>query len=197
ERGGGKGGGGGKGFWGRVREGRGRGGTIRAFSGPAGGRAISIAALDTTNDGVTNYDTLVFFDQAGIQPGPFVLPSTGPAYVKASEQRSGRFFIEGSGNKSGVAFYVTLLAPDLSTVRYSPTPATFIPRNAPALGDVTDITTNVAFWAPQADFRIPERLSPGYDNFPDVEVEAVYEDQVRTFVDYQTRVALRAMERVS
>src|SRR5262249_57916282 len=50
--------------------------------------------------------------------------------------------------------------------------------------------------APQADFRIPERLSPGYDNFPDIELEAVYEDLVRTFVDYQTRVALRAMERV-
>ena len=34
---------------------------------------IRVAALDTTNDGTVNYDTLVFFDQTqGIQPGPFV-----------------------------------------------------------------------------------------------------------------------------
>ena len=31
--------------------------------------------------------------------------------------------------------------------------------------------------------------------FPDTELEAIYEDQVHTFVNYQTRVALRAMER--
>src|SRR5262249_2324615 len=44
--------------------------------------AIRVAALDTTNDGVVNYDTLVFFDATrGIQPGPFQAPSTGPAYV--------------------------------------------------------------------------------------------------------------------
>ncbi|HKC43522.1 MAG TPA: alkaline phosphatase family protein [Burkholderiales bacterium] len=186
----------GKTFFGTVKQTTAPVETITAFSGPAGGRAISVAALDTTNDGVTNYDTLVFFDQAGIQPGPFALPSTGPAYVKASEQRSGRFFIEGSGNKSGVGFYVTFLAPDLSTVRFSRSSANFIPRNAPVLANVDDINNNVGFWAPQADFRIPERLSPGYDNFPDIELEAVYEDLVRTFVDYQTRVALRAMDRV-
>jgi hypothetical protein len=186
----------GKTFFGKVMQTTAPVETITAFSGPAGGRAISVAALDTTNDGVTNYDTLVFFDQAGIQPGPFTLPSTGPAYVKASEQRAGRFFIEGSGNKSGVAFYVSFLAPDLSTVRYSRTSANFIPRNAPVLADVDDINNNVGFWAPQPDFRIPERLSPGYDPFPDLELEAIYEDLVRTFVDYQTRVALRAMARV-
>jgi hypothetical protein len=44
---------------------------------------IRIAALDTSNDGAMNYDTLVFFDQTqGILPGPFSPPSTGPAYVK-------------------------------------------------------------------------------------------------------------------
>src|SRR5262245_24169476 len=170
--------------------------TITAVSGPAGGRVIQGAARDTTNDGTVNYDTLVFFDQAGIQPGPFPLPSTGPAYVKASEKRSGKFFIEGSGNKSGVAFYVTFLAPDLSAVRFSRTSANFIPRNAAVLGDVDDINNNVGFWAPQPDFRIPERLSPGYNDFSDLELEAVYEDLVRTFVDYQTRVGLRAMDRL-
>jgi hypothetical protein len=172
---------------------------ITPFSGPAGGKAIFVAALDTTNDGVVNYDTLVFFDgTAGIQPGPFAPPSTGPAYVKASEKRSGRFYIEGSGNKSGVAFYVSLFAPDLSSVHFSRTSANFIPRNAavPAvLANVDDINNNVGFWAPQPDFRIPEKLSPGYGPFSDPELEDIYEDLVRSFVDYQTRVGLRAIER--
>ena len=45
---------------------------------------IRVAALDTTNDAQVNYDTLVFFDaRQGIPPGPFALPSTGPAYVRA------------------------------------------------------------------------------------------------------------------
>src|SRR5262245_49328973 len=186
----------GKTFFGKVMQTKVPVETITAFSGPAGGRAISIAALDTTNDGVVNFDTLVFFDQAGIQPGPFALPSTGPAYVKAADNRSGRFFIEGSGNKSGVAFYVTFLAPDLSAVRFSRTSANFIPRNAPVLGDVDDINNNVGFWAPQPDFRIPERLSPGYNDFSDLELEAIYEDLVLTFVDYQARVSLRAINRL-
>ena len=44
---------------------------------------ILAAALDTTNDGSVNYDTLAFFDSTtGIPPGPIVLPSTGPAYAK-------------------------------------------------------------------------------------------------------------------
>jgi predicted AlkP superfamily pyrophosphatase or phosphodiesterase len=63
------------------------------------------------------------------------------------------------------------------------------------LADVDDINNNVGFWAPQPDFRIPERLSPGFNNFDDLELEAIYEDQVRTFVDYQTRVGLRAIAR--
>jgi predicted AlkP superfamily pyrophosphatase or phosphodiesterase len=155
-----------------------------------------VAALDTTNDGVVNYDTLVFFDQTlGIQPGPFALPATGPAYVKASEARSGKFFLEGSSTRAGTAFYVNQLAPDLSSVRITRYSANFIPRNLPVIADVDDINQNVGFWAPQADFRIPERLSPGFENFPDLEVEAAYEDQVRSFVDYQTRVSLRAIER--
>src|SRR5262249_2675992 len=66
-------------------------------------------------------------------------------------------------------------------------------RNPAALAAVDDINTNVGFWGAQADFRIPERLSPGFDNFPDAELESAYEDQVRTFIDYQTRVALHAL----
>jgi predicted AlkP superfamily pyrophosphatase or phosphodiesterase len=172
--------------------------TISVFGGAAGGKTypIHVAALDTTNDGVTNYDTLVFFDgTAGIQPGPFALPSTGPAYVKASEKRSGRFYLEGSNNKSGVAFYVSLLAPDLSSVHFARTSANFIPRNAAVIGDVDDINGNVGSWAPQPDFRIPEKLSPGFGPFSDLELEDIYLDLVRTFVDYQTRVALRAIQR--
>jgi len=90
---------------------------------------------------------------------------------------------------------MTKLEPNLSTVRLARYSANAIPRNTPVLADVDDINTHVGFWAPQADFRIPERLSPGFGPFPDLELEAVYEDLVRTFVDYQTRVALRAIAR--
>jgi predicted AlkP superfamily pyrophosphatase or phosphodiesterase len=157
---------------------------------------IQVAALDTTNDSTVNYDTLVFFDQAhGIQPGPFILPSTGPAYVRASDGKSSPFFLEGSSSKAGVGYYVSKLEPNLSTVRLARYSANAIPRNTPVLADVDDINTHVGFWAPQADFRIPERLSPGFGPFPDLELEAMYENLVRTFVDYQTRVALRAIAR--
>jgi Type I phosphodiesterase / nucleotide pyrophosphatase len=158
--------------------------------------AIQIAALDTSDDGLANYDTLVFFDQSqGIAPGPFALPATGPAYVKATEKTSGKFYFEGSTTKAGAAFYVTLLAPDLSNVHVIRYSANFIPRNAPVLEDVDDVNSNVGFWVPQPDFRIPERLSPGFETFSDLELEAAYEDQVRTFVDYQVRVILHAIDR--
>ena len=151
------------------------------------------AALDTTNDGTTNYDTLVFFETTqGIQPGPFALPATGPAYVKVGGE-SGKFYFEGTGNKVGAAYFVSFLAPDLSTVRFARYGANFIPRNAPVIADVDDINNNVGFWAPQPDFRIPERLSPGFTNFPDLELEAMYEDQNKTFIRYQTQLATRAI----
>jgi hypothetical protein len=51
----------------------------------------------------------------------------------------------------------------------------------------------VGFWAPQPDFRIPERLSPGFGSFPDPELEAMYIDQVGTWTEYQIRVAVRAI----
>ena len=43
-------------------------------------------------------------------------PATGPAYVKFGG-RSAPFYFEGSGNKVGAAYFVSALAPDLSTVR--------------------------------------------------------------------------------
>ena len=81
----------------------------------------------------------------------------------------------------GTAYFVVNLAPDLSEVRFARYGANFIPRNAAALADVDDVNTSVGFWAPQPDFRIPERLSPGFTNFTDEELEAIYEDQVETF----------------
>ena len=156
---------------------------------------IAVAALDTSDDGAVNYDTLVFFDAAtGISAGPFALPSTGPAYVKVNGP-SGRFFFEGSGNKVGAAFFVSHVAPDLSSARFARYSANFIFRNAPVRAVVDDVNGSVGFWAPQPDFRIAERLSPGFTGFPDLELEALYEDQVATFVRYQTRVALLAIAR--
>jgi Type I phosphodiesterase / nucleotide pyrophosphatase len=158
---------------------------------------MRVAALDTTDDGVVNYDTLVFFDAThGIQPGPFARPATGPAYVRAADARSSLFYLDGSSTRAGTAFYVTHLAPDLATVRIARLSANFVPRNAAVLADVDDINTHVGFWAPQPDFRIPERLSPGLATFPDQELEAIYADLVTSFVDYQTRVALRGIARV-
>jgi len=156
---------------------------------------MRVAALDTTNDGMVNYDTLVVFEKTqGIQAGPFQSPSTGPAYVTLGG-RSAPFFFERTSNKIGAAYFVSALAKDLSTVRLTRYGANFIPRNLPVIADVDDINNNVGFWRPQADFRIPERLSPGFTSFPDLELEAIYEDQVKTFVRYQTRVAERAIRR--
>jgi len=154
---------------------------------------IQVAALDTTNDNKVDYDTLVFFDaNRGIQSGPFSLPSTGPAYVQ-NNGKSSLFYLEGSSNRAGTAFFVSQLAPDLSTVHIARYSANSIPRNSAVLSDIDDINNNVGFWIPQADFRFPERLNSGLSNFSDAELEAIYEDQVSSFVDYQTRVALRAL----
>ncbi len=65
---------------------------IETFTVPAGAdvhHSRCRARYDERRQTV-NYDTLVFFDATlGIQPGPFALPATGPAYVKASEARIG------------------------------------------------------------------------------------------------------------
>jgi len=136
----------------------------------------------------------VFEKTRGILPGPFQAPATGPAYLKRGGS-SAPFYFEGTSNKIGASYFVSTLAPDLSTVRLTRYGANFIPRNPAVLADVDDINNNVGFWRPQADFRIPERLSPGFTTFPDPELETIYEDQVRTFVRYQTRVAERAIDR--
>ncbi len=169
--------------------------TIAATTTTGGGRPynLQVAALDTTNDGVTNYDTLAFFDaNQGIPVGPFTLPSTGPAYIKFGDG-SQPFFLEGSTNKVGGRFYATALAPDLSKVDVARSSFNYIPRNSPVVSNVDDINNNVGFWDAQADFRIPEKLSAGFGSFSDQELETIYGDQVRTFVDYQTRVGLRAI----
>ena len=153
---------------------------------------LQVAAIDTSNDRRVNYDTLVFFDAGGIRSGGS-LPSTGSAFVKAKRKKSSLFYLEGSSNKAGTGFYVSNLAPDLSTVHFVRYSANSIPRNPAVLADVDDINQNVGFWAPQPDFRIPQRATLGLTNFSDLELEDVYEDSVRTFVDYQTRVALRAI----
>jgi predicted AlkP superfamily pyrophosphatase or phosphodiesterase len=156
---------------------------------------LRLAALDTTDDNKVNYDMLVVFDsRQGIQPGPFSLPSTGPAYIK-NDGRSAPFYFEGSSSRAGAGFFVSFLAPNLSIVRLTRYSANSIPRNPAVLSDIDDVNNNVGFWAPQPDFRIVERLSPGFDNFPDIELEAMYLDQVETFTDYQTRLALHAIAR--
>ncbi|MGI9213279.1 MAG: alkaline phosphatase family protein [Methylococcaceae bacterium] len=157
--------------------------------------SIQVVALDTVDDKKQSFDTLVFFDATnGIKPGPFSLPSTGPAYVKAATKQSAPFFYEGTPNKVGTAFFVSRLDADLAEVHIGRYSGNYIPRNAPVLANVDDANNNVGSWAPQADYRIPERLGPGFGSFTDAELEAMYEDQVRLFVDYQTRMVLRAID---
>jgi predicted AlkP superfamily pyrophosphatase or phosphodiesterase len=165
-----------------------------SLTGGGGPYNLQVAAIDTSDDKVVNYDTLVVFDaDRGIQPRASQPPATGSAYIKASDRTSSLFYFEGSTNKVGTSFYVTQLAPDLSQVRLARYSTSYIPRNQAVLADVDDANNNVGFWIPQPDFRIPQRISSGFDDFPDLELEAIYQDQVRTFVDYQTRIALRAI----
>jgi len=154
---------------------------------------IHVAALDTSDDGKVNYDTLVIFDaNAAIPAGSLALPSTGPAYAKQGAP-SRRYFFEGSGNRVGTAYYVSRMAADLSAVRFARYALGFIPRNPQVLAVVDDINNQVGSWAQQPDYHILERLSSGFDGFPQLELEAMFLDQVRSFVAYQTEVALRAI----
>jgi phosphodiesterase/alkaline phosphatase D-like protein/predicted AlkP superfamily pyrophosphatase or phosphodiesterase len=158
---------------------------------------LQVAAIDTTNDNVTNYDTLVVFDaNVGIQAAA-TLPATGSAFIKASEQKSSKFFFDGSNNKVGTAFFASTVAGDLSTVNIARYSGAYTPRPAESPGviaNVDDINNNIGNWAPQADFRFPERINPGLSKFSDAELEALYEDQVKTFVDYQAKVLLRSIQ---
>jgi hypothetical protein len=174
---------------------------LETFSSGGQTYSIKVAALDTTNDSTTNYDTLVMFDaNHGSILGPFTAAplGTGPAYIQPSTKISALFYLEGHSNKAGVRYFVSQLAPDLSTVRIARSSTSFIPRNAAVLADVDDINNNVGFWQPQADFRIVERIDgppSTFTSFPDTELEAIYEELVREFVTYQTNVALRAISR--
>ena len=151
------------------------------------------AALDTTNDGQVNYDTLVFFECHGGIWLAVQAPVDRTRAMRSSAATSAPFFFEGSGTKVGAAYFVSHLAPDLSTVRFARYGANFIPRNAPVLTDVDDINNTIGFWRPQADFRIPERMSPGFTSFPDIEIEAMFEDMVKTLRRYQADIGERAI----
>jgi phosphodiesterase/alkaline phosphatase D-like protein/predicted AlkP superfamily pyrophosphatase or phosphodiesterase len=158
---------------------------------------LQVAAIDTTNDNVTNYDSLVIFDaNVGIK-GAATLPATGSAFIKFSDNQSSKFFFDGSTNKVGTAFYASTLAGDLSKVNIARYSGAYIPRPAESPGvvaNVDDINNNIGNWAPQADFRFPERINSGLTKFSDAELEAIYQDQVKTFVDYQTKVLLRSIQ---
>jgi hypothetical protein len=154
---------------------------------------MKVAAVDTSNNGAVDYDTLVFFEAAaGIPAGPFAAPATGPAYARVGGP-STPFYYTNSGNKVGTSFFASRIASDLSTVKFVRYGANFIPRNTPVVADVDDVNNTLGFWRAQADFRIPERISPGFGPFSDEELEVVYEDQVATFVDYQSRLAQHAI----
>ena len=171
--------------------------TTALTGGSSAGYDLQVAAIDTTNDGITNYDTLAVFDaNAGIK-GPATLPATGSAFLKFSDQKSSTFYFEGSNNKLGTSFFASTLAPDLSNVNIARYSAYYIPRPAESPGvvaNVDDINNNVGFWVPQADFRFPERINTGLTKFSDAELEAIYEDQVKSFVDYQSKVLLRSIQ---
>jgi hypothetical protein len=175
---------------------------LETFSSGGQSYSIKVAALDTTNDSTTNYDTLVMFDaNHGSILGPFTIAplGTGPAYIQPSIKISALFYLEGHSNKAGVRYFVSQLAPDLSTVRIARSSTSFISSNAAVLADVDDINNNVGFWQPQADFRIVERIDgppSTFTSFPDTELEAIYEELVREFVTYQTNVGLRAISRI-
>ena len=164
--------------------------------------ALQVAAIDTTDDGMVNYDDLVVFDaNRGIE-GPSELPSTGSAFL-AETATYQPFFFEESHFVVGAGFILTHLTEDLSSVRLIRTALNYIRRpedNPAVLETIDDIHQTVGFWAPQPDFRIPTRVkfpgTPGFNDFPDVELEAVYNSLVAVFTNYQTAVFLRALKQV-
>jgi predicted AlkP superfamily pyrophosphatase or phosphodiesterase len=172
-------------------------GTGSLRGGSSNSYDLQVAAIDTTNDNVVNYNQLVVFDaNRGIEE-PSQLPSTGSAFLNTYNQTISPFFFEGSNNKVGTSFILTNLAPDLSTVRLIRTSANYIPRPAESPGvvaNVDDINNNVGFWRSQPDLGIPLREAPGLEDFPDLELEAAFVDLVETFVPYQTDVLLRAIQ---
>jgi len=156
---------------------------------------LTVGALDTTNNEIADYDMLVVFDAlTGIAAGPFASPSTGPAYVRRGGA-SAPFYFEGSGSRIGTRLFVAAMAPDLSSVHLARYSAQFIPRNMSVLAFVDDINEHVGSWPPDPDFRITERISPGFAAFDDLELEAIHRDQTVTFLDFATRMSQRAIAR--
>jgi predicted AlkP superfamily pyrophosphatase or phosphodiesterase len=154
---------------------------------------LMAGAIDSTDNQVVDYDTLIVFDaRTGIHAGPFTAPSTGPAILPRGGSSS-PFFFEGSGSRVGTRFFVSTITPDLSNVHLVRYGAQFIPRNAAVLPFVDDINEHVGTWPPDPDFRITERLGQGFSAFDDLELEAIHRDQTTTFLEFATRMAQRAM----
>jgi hypothetical protein len=80
---------------------------LETFTSGGQNYSIEVAALDTTNDSTTNYDTLVMFDtNHGSILGPFTTAplGTGPADIQPSTKISALFYLEGHSNKGGVRY---------------------------------------------------------------------------------------------
>src|SRR5262249_5258265 len=163
---------------------------------------LMVAALDTTNDGVQNYDTLVVFEQSiGIRPGPFNNLITGPAYLK-NDGHDQPFYLEGSNNRVGTGFFVSKFDPlffttdaaNTDTIHLARYASNFIPRNLPVIQDVDNINNNVGFWSYSHDFRIVERLTPSFAPFSNAELQAIDNAANARFVDYQARLGGVAMQ---
>lgn len=174
---------------------------------------IKAVALDSTDDGVINYDTIAIYNTTQGINGPFT-PSplgTGPAYLKPGTNLSALFFLEGNtlisgaSVKGGVRYFASFLAPDLSTVRLARTSVAYIARQnvaataATVLANISDIEGHVGFWQPQPDFRIVEKLdaTPStFASFPDIELESIYMELVDTWTTYQKNIVLHALSQL-
>ena len=115
--------------------------------------------------------------------------------VRQGAEKPRRSSTSKAEHQSGNRIFRGLLAPDPVDSPRDPLSRQLHPAQSPVLANVDDVNESVGFWAPQPDFRILERLSPGFGTFNDLELEAAYQDQVRTFIDYQVRVTLHAIER--
>jgi len=162
---------------------------------------LQAVAISTKTPG--NFDSLVFFNsnKGIVKPGSVALPATGSAVINPSNGISSPLYLgtDSSGNQVGTSLYVTKLAGDLSSVHVVGAKSTFIPSNlTPSNPNVAasanDINTHVGFWQSDPDYSIPERIASGLTNFSQAELNAVYQDQSKTFIQYQTDVLKRAID---
>ncbi|RYD30322.1 MAG: hypothetical protein EOP86_20195, partial [Verrucomicrobiaceae bacterium] len=125
--------------------------------------SLKAAAYDTTNDSQVNYDTVVVFNQTeGIQPGPFALPSTGPAYIKPGPQATAGYptlngrapLVIGHRGTAGrrpehtlesyrhaIELGADYVEPDLVSTK----DGVLIARHEPMLGGTTDVASHAEF----------------------------------------------------